>query len=654
MNSLYSCVRRGLRLLVAGIVGVLVSAAASAVDWTIQDLGTLGGRGSQASAINNRGWVVGGSDLTDNTRIRAFLYDSTGMHNLGSLVGGTFSSSGAFAINIRGQAVGGGTISGSAFSDDGHAILFDSTGVHDLGTLGGCCSGAFGINASGQVVGFSQTSGGTHAFLYDGTGMHDLHGLLTLGGSHSIASGINASGQVVGESYLSGDIGSHAILYDGTALRDLGTLGGTYTSATGINASGQVVGYSYISDDNHTHAFFHNGTAMLDLGTLTLDGFGISRGFGINARGHVVGDSYTISGYHGFLYDGTWRDPVIVPMRDLSTLAEVTGAGWQQIEFAAGINDSGQIVGGGIIGGNFHAYRLHPQTMSRYMQTIDPSTLFNLGCRQTNQNGVVILDFGAPRYNGTEYGTTLFSRPPRFTASIAGIETSVKAFLDGYHSCAGNGMVTVAVGTSNDGRQVTAAHGLAWGEMIVRLNAYISGPLGDRLSVVGASDIELLFSPPAIARAWVDGYRSASPDIGFFNYGDAANCPPRRACLGGWTQGDIFYVSWGNPPGGDGRSFPIPEIYYNPPPSDAGPVNALQWVNIATLYSSSSPMKIPAALTQWQACIDRPSRPPCSPTNTPVQAWQQMMDGLYGVAADPTTVQNILYSSDITWQNVVP
>jgi len=642
--------------LVAGIVGVLVSAAASAVDWTIQDLGTLGGIESEAFAINNRGQVVGVSSFGD-TRFRAFLYDGSVMRNLGSLVGGTFSSSGASAINIRGQVVGGGSISDNAFSNDGHAILFDSTGVHDLGTLGGwCCSAATGINAGGQVVGFS-TNGvtATHAFLYDGTFMRDLHDLVTFGGCCTVANGINASGQVVGESYLSGNIGSRAFLYDGTGTRDLGTLGGTHTQATGINASGQVVGYGEISGDNNTHAFFHNGTVMLDLGTLTLDGFGISRGFGINARGHVVGDSYTISGYHGFLYDGTWRDPVIVPMRDLSTLAEVTGAGWQQIEFAGGINDSGQIVGSGIIGGNRHAYRLHSQTMSRYMKTIDPSTLFNLGCRQTNQNGVVILDFGAPRHNGTEYGTTLFSRPPRFTASIAGIETSVKAFMNGYHSCAGNGTVTVAVGTSNDSNahQVTAAHGLAWGEMIVRLNAYISGPpsLRDRLSVVGASDIELLFSPPAIARAWVDGYRSASPDIGFFNYGDAANCPPRRACLGGWTQEDIFYVSWGNPPSGDGRSFPVPEIYFNPPPSDAGPVNAFQWVNIATLYSSSSPMFIPGALTQWQACIDEP---PCDPTNTPVQAWQQMMDLLYNVAADPTTVQNILYSSDITWQNVVP
>jgi hypothetical protein len=197
--------------------------------------------------------------------------------------------------------------------------------------------------------------------------------------------------------------------------------------------------------------------------------------------------------------------------------------------------------------------------------------------------------------------------------------------------------------------------------MIVRLNAYISGPpnLSDRLSVAGANDIELLFNPREIAHAWVDAYKNVSPSIGFYNYGDAAMCPPRAGCANGWTQADIFDVSWTDPPGslshtGDGRSFPVPEIYANAPPS-IDPVNARQWVNIATLYSPSSPMNIPAVLTQWQACIDRPM-PPCDPLakNTPVQAWQQTMDLLYGVAADPNTVQNILYSSDITWRNVVP
>jgi probable HAF family extracellular repeat protein len=68
--------------------------------------------------------------------------------------------------------------------------------VTDLGTLEGPSSLANGLNASGQVVGYANTSSGCrHAFLYSGNSMQDLG---TLGGEKSHALGINNSGQVVG------------------------------------------------------------------------------------------------------------------------------------------------------------------------------------------------------------------------------------------------------------------------------------------------------------------------------------------------------------------------------------------------------------------------------------------------------------------------
>src|SRR5581483_11451846 len=73
----------------------------------------------------------------------------------------------------------------------GRSALAQSYTVQDLGTLGGA-SIAYGVNASGQVVGES----GGHAFRYrDGASMVDLG---TLGGSESAAFGINSAGQVVG------------------------------------------------------------------------------------------------------------------------------------------------------------------------------------------------------------------------------------------------------------------------------------------------------------------------------------------------------------------------------------------------------------------------------------------------------------------------
>jgi probable HAF family extracellular repeat protein len=66
----------------------------------------------------------------------------------------------------------------------------------DLGTLGGTISVAFGINARGQVTGYSTTMIGTsHAFLWENGIMTDLG---TLGGFSSIGKGINFWGEVVG------------------------------------------------------------------------------------------------------------------------------------------------------------------------------------------------------------------------------------------------------------------------------------------------------------------------------------------------------------------------------------------------------------------------------------------------------------------------
>jgi probable HAF family extracellular repeat protein len=87
--------------------------------------------------------------------------------------------------------------------------------ITDLGTLGGgaTTSAAVGINASGQVVGSSTTTAGfTHAFLYSGGIMTDLGPFAS---PNSIAYGINDSGQVVGFSEAADLASLHAFLYSG-------------------------------------------------------------------------------------------------------------------------------------------------------------------------------------------------------------------------------------------------------------------------------------------------------------------------------------------------------------------------------------------------------------------------------------------------------
>jgi probable HAF family extracellular repeat protein len=230
----------------------------------------------------------------------------------------------ATGINANGQVVGYSWTPGGVAN---HAFLYDGT-MHDLGTLGGMNSYANEINDRGKITGSSERSDGNiHAFLYDGT-MHDLG---TLGSGYSVGIGINNVNQVVGESYTAGGF-LHAFLYSGNAMHDLGTFDSTPTYISyglGINAAGQVVGTSSFGGTGLYHAFLYSSNIMHDLGTL---GGNNSWGYAINASGQVTGASDVLGNAetHAFLYDGT--------MHDLGTL----GGAYTQ---GNGINAVGQVVG---------------------------------------------------------------------------------------------------------------------------------------------------------------------------------------------------------------------------------------------------------------------------------------------------------------------
>jgi probable HAF family extracellular repeat protein len=330
---------------------------AHAANYTIIDLGTLGGIDSHGADINSNGHVTGYSWTDDG--IRAFLYDGNTLQDLGTPPDGVDSN--GTGINDSGKVTGYSKIQGAtSYFFNYRAFLHDGNSMQVPGVPAGAMdSFAYDINDQAQLTGrvtyssaddpFIDTS---HAFLYDGNSMQDLG---TLGGRHSYGYGINDNGHITGWSDVSGDSASmtddasvtHAFVYNGNSMQSIGTLGGTDSYGRDINDNGWVTGYSEVQPDDAKHAFVYNGNSMQDLGTL---GGTNSNGHGINNSGHVVGYSQLADGaYAAFLYDG-------YSMLDLCVLTNCTENGWDSLYIATSINDRGDITGYGKVNGTDHAF----------------------------------------------------------------------------------------------------------------------------------------------------------------------------------------------------------------------------------------------------------------------------------------------------------
>lgn len=302
--------------------------------------------------------------------------------DIGALVGG---SSDATAINERGQVVG---VVIGAYANETHAWVYDNGTITDLGNLGGGYAYPYGINADGRIVGQSSTSsGGHHAFLWANGTMTDLG---TFGGRSSYAVGINSAGQIA----VNRD--NEALLYDNGTVTPLGNLGGMYTTARAINEAGQITGYSQTNRPRtdapgnfRMDAFVSNRGQMNDAGaavagfsnygygfnnagqvvgwtvgknnqqkafvtdgvTATVFGTAGAAAYGINDRGQIVG--YNSSTSSGFLYQNGRTT-------NLGTLPEVKAGGWQSVT-PERINNLGQIVGRAYAPtGEAHAILLSP------------------------------------------------------------------------------------------------------------------------------------------------------------------------------------------------------------------------------------------------------------------------------------------------------
>lgn len=328
---------------------IAFSSPSFSYNYKIVDLGAIVGPVSTAISISNDGRVVG----YNGSQGYIWRIGNANAEFLGTLPGGYQSN--AYGINSSGQAIGWASFSSPSRLT---GFVYSNGIMQDLSLLAGLTTDYLSpsaINAKGDIVGWGNIPSGH--FLYSMSEGKLIDKIPSFQGSFY---GINDVNQIVGQTGLSGQ-GGQAVLVQGATITLLGTLGGAYSVATGINNSGLVIGTSYTSgtDSSSQRAFLYDGT-MHDLGTL---GGGYSFVGDINNHGVVVGSSRMSGGlFHGFIYKNG-------EMRDINDFVDPsTGI---VISDVRGINDNGEIVGIGTKNGNiFNAFVLIPVP--------EPSSLFLL------------------------------------------------------------------------------------------------------------------------------------------------------------------------------------------------------------------------------------------------------------------------------------
>lgn len=282
--------------------------------YLLTHLGGLGGDSTRATAINDRGQVVGWSQTSSDVP-HAFLWEGGVMKDLGT--GGVHST--ANAINDAGQVAGS---AGCADGPECPAIWENGKLAHHLPVSGSAMAindrgvaivrwprGAFlwqngdttslrsdraffelrGIDSEGTVVGSalqpSQTS--QAVVVRNGTATQIAHG-----GAGSVARAINDAGVVVGDEAHGGRPNACAsnrscgFRWAAGQSQYLGSLGPWRVRANALNERGQVVG----NDDGR--AFLWEDGSMAELSSLLRDpAWELIDASGINEAGQIGGQA---------------------------------------------------------------------------------------------------------------------------------------------------------------------------------------------------------------------------------------------------------------------------------------------------------------------------------------------------------------------------
>jgi probable HAF family extracellular repeat protein len=243
------------------------------VVWTsgkgMMDIGTLGGPDAAPySSTINQGGQLAGSSYTNGTPNSVntpcgtniptedpFFWDGTTMTDIGTL-GGTCGF--AIALNNKGQVVGQSDLKGDGASNY-HPFFWEMVNgkgkLTDIGTFGGQVGIATWINDAGEVVGLAETkSFQIRAFLWKkGTKKKNL-GILK-GDACNAAWGINSKTQIIGDTSVNcAFTPQRPFLWENGAMYDLSTLfpSGRFKTAEAvfINDSGEIAGDGILQNGN--------------------------------------------------------------------------------------------------------------------------------------------------------------------------------------------------------------------------------------------------------------------------------------------------------------------------------------------------------------------------------------------------------------------
>jgi probable HAF family extracellular repeat protein len=337
--------------------------AAAADEYIIIDLGTLPGKANSfvwQQSVNNHGAVaVYANDIADPNAFftdEPFIWEKGKITPLPGLAGAT--STICYSVNNRGQGVGYSRQDPGGFL---HGLLWDRGTLVQLPELPGDTRGnALFLNDGGQIVGFTRHPDSLipfqvrHATLWYKAGstyhVTRLPGL-TGGDAYDEGLGINARGQIVG--FSGAQPGSeHAVLWDKRGVHDLGTLGGPTSTAVAINNRGQIVGLADTATGG-TVPFVWKKGVMTGLPIPPGDIYGLAQS--INKRGQAVGfslgDVTDLTTNHALLWE---KGKLTILQTRISRHSE-----WTLLQ-ACGINNKGQISGFGIHDGQIRAFLLTP------------------------------------------------------------------------------------------------------------------------------------------------------------------------------------------------------------------------------------------------------------------------------------------------------